>query len=93
MSDEQYLNVQSQVMLFGALVRGLDLNGFIERAERADAVGALLAPSHWIAGKDKLELVLTLARKLRAFQAALPSEAEAERLDAEANALRVRLGV
>jgi hypothetical protein len=93
MSNDEYLQTQSQVMLLGALVRELPLEQFLERARRASNVGALFAPSHYIAGEEKLELVIKLAEKLRAFQAALPSEAEAKEIDERANRLRERLGV
>jgi hypothetical protein len=93
MTNDEYTQTQSQIMLLGALVRDLRLAEFIRRAERADAVGNLFAPSHWIAGHDKLDLVLKLAHKLAAFQAALPTLAEAQQLDADAAARMERLGI
>lgn len=93
MDNDEYLQTQSQIMLFGALVRGLPLEQFLERARRAENVGALFAPSHYIAGSEKLDLVIKLAEKLRAFQAALPSEDEAKAMDERAQRLRERLGV
>lgn len=93
MTQEEYIEVQSQVLLLGALVRDLDLEGFIAMAERADSVGPLLDPSRWIAARENLALVLTLARKLRAVQVALPSAAEAQRIDEHTIALRQRFGL
>lgn len=93
MADEEYEATQQQVLLLGSLVRGLPLGPFIERAQRALDVGPLTAPSHWMAGNEKLELILALARKLLAVQAALPSEEEARSLDTRADAARERLGI
>jgi hypothetical protein len=93
MTNDEYLQTQGQVLLIGALVRDLPLEQFLERARRAQNVGGLLAPSHYIAGVEKLDLIVKLAEKLRAFQAALPSEDEAQAIDERANRLRGRLGV
>jgi hypothetical protein len=93
MTDAEYEVCQNQILLFAGLVRELPLADFLARANHTDSVGALLAPSHWIAGHEKLALVVKLAERLRAFQAAIPSLEEATGMDARADRLRERLGV
>lgn len=92
-SDENYAQVQQQVLMFGALVRSVELGAFIERAQQALDRGALHNTPQWIAGHKKLELLVELAKKLRVFQAALPTEEQAREIDMQAELLRARLGV
>lgn len=93
LSNEEYLETQLWIMMIGALVRDMPLKAFIERAERGASLGPLLAPSHFIAGSEKLDLVIKLAKALHAFQAALPSMSEAMSMDEKAALLKERLGI
>lgn len=93
MTNDEYLAAQEQIGMFARLARGIALDEFIEQAERGLSHGAIFAPWHFIAGQDKLELIVRMARALRAFQAILPTEDEARKLDADATARRERLGV
>jgi len=93
MTPDEYERTQSQIMLLGGLVRELPLDDFVRAAEHADAIAPLTHPSHWIAGKDKLDAVLEMARALRHFQSALPTLEEAQKLDADAANRMRRLGI
>lgn len=94
MSDAEYLRIQQQVLLLGSLARLLpDLGPFIRRAQNGLDLGALLAPSHFIAGQKKLELVIKIARAVHQLQLALPTVTEAMKIDADAAELVQRLGI
>jgi hypothetical protein len=93
MTKEEWDLTMSLVMTFGALVRELPLEAFLEASNTALAAGSVFAPAHWIASHEKLELVVKLAEKLRAFQAVLPSEEEAKAVDERAGHARERLGL
>lgn len=93
LSKEEFSMVGTQLLTLGALVREMPLGEFIRQCEHADAFAPLLAPSHWIAGKDKLDLMKRLAEGLHHFQRALPTQEEAEKLDREADERAERLGI
>jgi hypothetical protein len=80
-------------MLFASLARMLELDGFITQTERALDVGALLHPSHWIAGHEKLEMFLKMSRALRAFQASLPTVEQVVELEAKADRIGELVGL
>jgi hypothetical protein len=93
LSREEFAMVGTQLLTLGALVREMPLGDFIRQCEHSDAFGPLFAPSHWIAGKDKLDMMKRLAEGLRHFQVAIPTREEAEKLDREADERAERLGV
>ncbi len=65
MTPEEYIRVQNQFGVIGALVVSLPLDEFIAAAEKADVVGPFVDPTLWMKGHDKLGDVLDIARALR----------------------------
>ncbi len=68
MTDEEYLQTQSQIMAMANIVTGMLLREFIANAEKADTIGPLLDPTLWIRGHDTLATILDIARSLLRFQ-------------------------
>lgn len=65
-TDEQYTATQLLIQSIAGLLHNWDaLDLFIERLERACAIGPVLHPSEFRAAGDKPLLVLTHARALR----------------------------
>lgn len=67
MGDAEYITTQSRIELLCRLVLETDpdaLEGFIRRAEQADAFAPLLDPTAWIAAAPKLHMVMAHARGL-----------------------------
>lgn len=66
LSEEVYVDTQTQVGLFASMLCGMqNLDQFIAQAERAQALGPILHPSEYRASADKLREVITHARALR----------------------------
>jgi hypothetical protein len=69
MSDEEYELTQMNLVMMAQLIEGLDLPAFIERAERALAIGPLVDPTLFRQAHGKLEQVLKLASAANGFRA------------------------
>jgi hypothetical protein len=68
MDNEQYLNVQSQVLLITTLVKTIPLKEFIEAANKADTLGPIFDPSLWLLANKPLQQITALAKGLKEFQ-------------------------
>lgn len=71
MTDEEYLQAQTTIALVAQMTVDLDLDAFIDRANRAESIAPILDPTLWIRGGKKLEAVKDLAIGLRKFQRAV----------------------
>jgi rubrerythrin len=74
MIDEEFATVQQQLVLLGSLVRQMNLPGFIERIDRADAIGPLLNPTLYLAATNhrkgnRLSALRDLAQAANVFRA------------------------
>lgn len=78
MTGEQYTIVQEQIFLLGQLVRDLPLDEFIQKAQRADAIGPIINPTLWMRGNKNLQKIIDLAVALREFQGVVLSIAPKE---------------
>jgi hypothetical protein len=68
MTDEEYLNVQTQVLVLSGLVVEMDLEGLVERISRVEAAMSALGVLPLGEVADKRETVGQLAVALLAFQ-------------------------
>jgi hypothetical protein len=68
MNNEEYLEIQKQVVLMANLVKDMLLKEFIELADKADAIGPILDPTLWRDGHESLDIIRHLARGLMKFQ-------------------------
>lgn len=68
MGSAEWENLQKQIYLFAGLIARLDLNGFIEKGEHADAIAPYVDPTLYIAKHKDLERVLKVARALQKVQ-------------------------
>lgn len=70
MNDEEYMMTQHQLAAFAGLMVGLDLAGFIERANTAESVGAILDPTLYRKAGGRLRKMIALAEAGVQFQTA-----------------------
>ena len=68
MSDEEYLETQAKLMVAAAVIRGLDLDGFLERIFMAEFGGPAIDPSLYGKAVKRLDAVKALALKAKALQ-------------------------
>jgi len=70
MTDNEYAITRAFVEAFVNLVAGhtLDWDGFLDRIERADAVGPVLDPTAYRDGQANMHLIRDLARATQAYQ-------------------------
>jgi hypothetical protein len=61
MDNEQYTTTQIQLAALAAVVRDMDLDGFIERICHTESVAPIIDPSLWIKAGRKLEKIKKLA--------------------------------
>ncbi len=86
MTNEEFLTVQQQLTLFAGAVMVLDVESYIERCERADALGPILDPTLYIKGNERLSALKELAEGALKFkQAALRFRNTMTRLDSAAS--------
>lgn len=74
LSNSEYIAMQSRLELIAGLAVSTDphtLDLFIQQAERATSLGPLLDPSLYMLGGEKLRGVITHARALARFAAAI----------------------
>jgi hypothetical protein len=69
-SDEEYIQIQQQLVIFGQLLMNIDVEGFIERAERADAIAPVIDPTLWMRGHERLDALKDLAHGAMKFKMA-----------------------
>ena len=63
MTAEEYSTTQHQLMLCAQLFEGLDLSGFIEKANIAESAGPVFNPTLYQKGIKRLELIRRIAEK------------------------------
>lgn len=74
LTEEQYIEVQTQLAALGAIVRDMPLQEFIEDAAQAGTLGAVLDPTLFRKGQAPLQTVMHHARALREFQRVIRGE-------------------
>jgi len=68
MDDEQYMSTQVQLTALAAVIGGLDLKGFIERINHAEAVVPIVDPTLWMKASNNLEKIKSIAVAAKSFQ-------------------------
>jgi hypothetical protein len=68
LTDAEYAQTQSQLLLFAGLLRGMPLERFLESIQRAETVGPLLDPTLYMRAADALSAIKTIAFTLRDAQ-------------------------
>lgn len=87
LSNEDFLTIQQQIVIFGGAVAVLDLEGFLSRIGTAEAAAPLLDPSAFIAGHEKMSALKELAEGALKFKrATLEFQNTLRRLEAKAGA-------
>lgn len=72
--NDDYITVQSQLLLFAGIVRQLPLRAFLARIDRAEAIGFLFVrPADYQRALPNLDTLKRMAEGLRAFQRSLPN--------------------
>lgn len=83
LTNDDYLNVQQQIQIFGGAIAVLDLEAFIDRANHADAVAPFIDPTAWREAKEKLAAIRDLAEGALKFKlASVAFQNTMHRLDA-----------
>ena len=72
-SEEDYVQTQSQIILLAKLVRDLPLAAFLDRIQRCESVAPIFNPSLYMRGTKKLDLIKQMAEGLCAFQRSISS--------------------
>ena len=68
MTDEDYLQAQEHLLLLAGMIQLLDLEGFLDRIERADNVGWFRDPTLWRDAHDDLYALRDLAMAALSFK-------------------------
>lgn len=76
MTDEEYTQTQTQLLLLARFANDLDLDGFLQRISLADSIAPILEPTLWIRGGGKLQQIKRLAQALRPFQKEIREQLE-----------------
>jgi hypothetical protein len=79
MNEEDYILIQTQLVVLAQIVNSMDLKGFIEAINRAETMGPILDPSLYLKGADKLEAIKNLAVGALSFQSKVRQQAEEAR--------------
>lgn len=91
MSDEQitaeeYQTLQSQLLLFAAILREWKLGAFLAKIERAESFGPFVDPTLYRAADPRLRIIKQVAQAAHAMQSKLPTREECDRADKETKA-------
>lgn len=78
MTDEEYSQTQTQLLLLAQFANDIDLAGFIERINQTEAVAPMLHPTLYIKGATQLHQIKRLALALRPFQEEIKRQVEGE---------------
>jgi hypothetical protein len=76
MTNEDYETTVHQLMLLARLVRGMDLDGVLDRISEAESTGAILDPTLYRKAMPKMDLIRRIAFNAKIFQNGLPTLAE-----------------
>ena len=68
MDNEEYSQTQATLMGLARVVNKMDLAGFLERIESADALGPILDPTLYSGAMDNLSDIRRLAASLKPFK-------------------------
>ena len=66
-SNEDYVLLQGQLLLFGSVVKDWNLEGFLQRIDHAEAIGPIIGPSLFIRAESNLRKIKRLAQALVPF--------------------------
>lgn len=78
MTDEEYQLTQNHLGLAVAMIRGLDLRGFLERLACAEALGPILDPTLYRVAASKVASVRRIAEAAMRFKAVIDEEVDEE---------------
>jgi len=68
MTNEQYLDTQNKVLLVGAAVEQLNLDGMLEAIAQAEAFAPILDPTLYCDGMEPMHMIKRLAESMQAVQ-------------------------
>lgn len=68
MTDEEYSQVQQELLVLARWVHGLDLDAFLHRIRQAETIAPILDPTLYLRGGQQLHQIKRLAQSLRPFQ-------------------------
>jgi len=68
MSNEDYIALQQQILMFGGLVREMDLRGILTRIDHADSIGPIVDPILYRAAGAQMQQFRNLVEALLTFQ-------------------------
>lgn len=74
MHDREYLFALEQMKMLTGLMMRLDIDGLIERMERADVVGPVVDPTLYRQAAEALRQQMAMAKAARDFQTAIRKE-------------------
>ena len=68
MTDHEYLDTQSQIMVLAKLTLDLDVDGFLRRISKSEAFGAIMDPTLYMRASGNLEKIKRIAEAVRDLQ-------------------------
>lgn len=79
MTDEEYSETQTAIIIIAQFVNDLDLVAFLERISLAETLGPIVDPTLYREAAGKLSDVKSLAQALRPFQREVKRQMEKDR--------------
>lgn len=71
MNDEEYIQVQQQLLCFAAIVKDMPLSEFLQRISTCETVAPLVDPILFMKGIVKLTCIKKIAEGAMSFQNAI----------------------
>ena len=68
MKEEDYINIQNQILAIRGIIKDLPLTEFITAIDRADTLGPIIDPTLWIKGNNQMSKIRKLASCLLQLQ-------------------------
>lgn len=68
MDRDEYTAFLLQLQALATVARGMDLEGFLACARDAEEMGPYIDPTAWMAGRERLTQIRSLAEAARQFQ-------------------------
>lgn len=81
MDREEFEVISQQLLMFGNLVKDMELDKYIQAIDRADAVGPIMDPTLWRKAHEKTAILKQMAEGLNKFKSSLPTEEQANHAD------------
>lgn len=78
MTDAEYMLTQERLFLVAKMVSNMDLDGFLQRINHAEALGPVLDPTLFMRGATRLDAIKRLARAAKELQKAASALAQTE---------------